>query len=296
MGNCLCKRKIVVIQNQIPCRKIVFDSTRFKKGALIGEGAYSKVYECLNLDTGVLYAVKHIELAGTQDQVLREIYNLQQEIKTLQSLSHKNIVKYLYTDKDENCSGVDIMMELAPGGSLRTLLNKFGKFEEKVTIIYLTQIIEGLAYLHGQGIIHRDIKSANILVGQNGIIKLSDFGASKRLNVGQINSEEEICKSLKGSPYWMAPEIVRRVGHTFSADIWSVGCVTIEMLTGQAPWSTVSRSVTEVMKLLEQGKKPEIPEGLSGNCIKFIEACLQTEPGNRPTAKTLLNHPFLIIN
>ena len=295
MGNCFFKGKIVVIHNQTPSRT-VFDSTRFKKGAIIGEGAYSKVYECLNLDTGVLYAVKHIELAGPQDQVLREVYNLQQEIKTFQTLSHKNIVQYLYTDKDENCSGVDIMMELAPGGSLRTLLNKFGKFEEKVTIIYLTQIIEGLAYLHNQGIIHRDIKSANILVGQNGIIKLSDFGASKRLNLAQINPQEEICNSLKGSPYWMAPEIVRRVGHSFSADIWSVGCVTIEMLTGQAPWSTISRSVTEVMKLLEQGKKPEIPEQISEDCKNFIETCLQIEPSNRPTAKTLLNNPFLIKN
>lgn len=295
MGNCFDKKKKIVIGYQT-CNQALFDFTRFKKGDLIGEGAYSKVFQCFNLDTGALYAVKHIELAGTQEQISREVYNLQQEIRTLQTLSHKNIVQYLHTDIDENHSGVDIMMELAPGGSVRNLLNKFGKFEERVTSLYLTQIIEGLAYLHSQGVIHRDIKSANILVGQNGIIKLSDFGASKRLNIAKINPQEEICNSLKGSPYWMAPEIVRRTGHTYSADIWSVGCVAIEMLTGQAPWSTISRSATEVLRLIEQGKKPEIPNGISEMCQKFIESCLQTEPIDRPTAKMLLNHPFLTSN
>ena len=103
--------------------------------------------------------------------------------------------------------------------------------------------------MHSQNILHRDLKCANILVDNDGTIKLSDFGAAKKLDIvpknllkGEKNFSEEIfCNSLKGSPYWMAPEVVRRIGYSLEADIWSVGCVLIEMLTGVPPWSDHSK-------------------------------------------------------
>lgn len=144
----------------------------------------------------------------------------------LKQVNHKNIVRYIATDVSADFSGVDIIMEYVPGGSVRQLLDKFQRLHEKTVQKYINQVLEGLAYLHSKGIVHRDIKCANLLLSNDGTIKLSDFGASRRLETSQLGL------SLKGSPYWMAPEIAKRTGHTSSADIWSVGCVSIEMLTG----------------------------------------------------------------
>jgi mitogen-activated protein kinase kinase kinase ANP1 len=296
MGSCCCKKNSLAV----PINAAAVDGSisnrvpRWKKGALIGEGAYGKVYECLNLETGELHAVKHIQLSGTPEQIYREVYHLKKEIIMLKNLYHKNIIQYLYTDINAECNGVDIMMEYVSGGSMRRLLNKFGKFEETMAAVYISQVLEGLKYLHEEGIIHRDIKSANILVTQDGVIKLSDFGASKKLKSDFIYEKDEICKSLKGSPYWMAPEVARRTGHTFSADIWSVGCVMIEMLTGKAPWSSVSRSVKEILQLIISGRTPPIPKNISAECTTFIEACLQENYLNRPSASDLLKHRFII--
>ena len=104
----------------------------------------------------------------------------------------------------------------------------------------VSQILEGLAYLHGQSIVHRDLKSANILKMEDGTLKITDFGTAKAL---QRKSHEDILSksaSLKGTPYFMAPEILRRKGHDVSADVWSLGCVVIELLTGRAPWTSLT--------------------------------------------------------
>ena len=293
MGSCCLKPKSSVTNE--PGIVYLLDASKlnWQRGILIGQGAYGKVYECLNLDTGELHAVKYIELLGTPEQILREVHYLKLEISILQSLSHPNIIRYIHAESDQDFTGVNILMEYVPGGSLRHLLNKLGRFEESMAAVYIHQVLDGLQYLHSMGIIHRDIKAANILVSQGGLIKLSDFGAAKRLGSNLCDSREEICKSLKGSPYWMAPEVANRSGHSFSADIWSVGCLLIEMITGSAPWSSISKSVKEVLQLIVQGRRPPIPEGLSKTCVSFIKLCLQINPSERPTATYLLNHKFL---
>ena len=291
MGSCIQKKK-PKINPVTSSQSFHFDRSRFRKGCLIGVGAYGKVYEYLNLDSGTFLAVKHMKLEGSQEQIQREVTNLKEEIKIFQKLSHENIIQYLYIDIDEDYSGVDIIMELISGGSLRLLLNKFGKFEERMAALYLAQVLKGLDYLHNEGIVHRDIKPANILVSQTGTIKLSDFGASKKINA-QCLDQVELCNSLKGSPYWMAPEIAKRTGHSYPADVWSVGCVAIEMLSGKAPWSSVTSSGKEVLDLIIADQKPELPSEISADCSDFINQCLQINPQNRPTPKQLLDHIFL---
>jgi len=124
-------------------------------------------------------------------------------------LNHQNIVEYYGSKISEGKRGVDIIFEYVPGGSLRDLLNKFVKFEEKLVKVYIRQIIEGLNYLHKNDIIHRDLKCSNILVDNNGVIKLSDFGASKRILRNFNNSfDDELTRSLAGSPYCTAPEVM----------------------------------------------------------------------------------------
>jgi serine/threonine protein kinase len=109
--------------------------------------------------------------------------------------------------------------------------------------------------LHDNGIIHRDLKCANILVSSDGEAKISDLGTSRRLN--QFNSSlesnefTELCMSLKGSPYWMAPEVVKKTGHTLSADIWSIGCLAIEMLTGRPTWAEHGNNPSKILRIIE---------------------------------------------
>lgn len=143
--------------------------------------------------------------------------------------------------------------------------------------------------MHNFGIIHRDLKCANVLVTHDGTVRLSDFGSSKRFE----NIDEFYTKSLKGSPYWMAPEVVRREGHTFSADIWSVGCVIIEMLTGLPPWSNYSRNAKEVLNLIATPDNlPDIPE-CSPSLRSLIKRCLRRIPNERPNIGDLLMSEFI---
>lgn len=214
----------------------------------------------------------------------------------LKQLNHKNIVKYYYTELTPDMSGVDIILEYVPGGSIKSLLTKFGKLDERITSLYTAQILEGLSYLHSHNIIHRDIKGANILIDNDGVIKITDFGASKRMKDRKDSTPKdgnmELSKSLKGSPYWIAPEVANRTGHGFPADVWSVGCIVIEMLTGVPPWSTLTKSIREVFEFITSGKIPPYPKNISANCKDFLDKTLRVNPHERPSIDELLQHPF----
>lgn len=149
--------------------------------------------------------------------------------------------------------------------------------------------------------VHRDLKCANILVTDEGEIKLSDFGASKRLKqvIRNDNEDEvvaeELSKSLKGSPYWMAPEVVRQAGHDTRADIWSIGCILIEMITGHPPWSQKYGSdARTILKVIKDSKAvPDIPDNISKECKHFLKTCLKRDPKLRPSADELSMHAFM---
>lgn len=149
-------------------------------GALIGSGSFGKVHLGVNLDTGEFFAVKQVELRPYQlvEQEV-EVHSLQHEISVLKTLKHKNIVQYMGSSVEDNM--FNIFLEYVPGGSIASMTKKFGQLPESLIKLYTFQILEGLAYLHDHNILHRDIKGANILVSDKGIIKLADFGASKKL-------------------------------------------------------------------------------------------------------------------
>jgi serine/threonine protein kinase len=138
---------------------------------------------------------------------------------------------------------------------------------------------------------HRDIKGANILVDNKGCIKLADFGASKKVVKLATISE---AKSMKGTPYWMAPEVIRQTGHNWQADMWSVGCTVIEMATGKPPWSQQFQEVAALFHIGTTKSHPPIPEHLSHQGKDFLLKCLQREPTLRPSATELLKHPFVL--
>lgn len=153
------------------------------RGELIGQGAFGSVYLGMD-DDGHLMAVKQVSLSkigGPQGaaKLAEHIRSLEAEVGLLQSLNHPNIVCYLGTDRTPQA--LNIFLEYVPGGSIASLLAKFGSFKESVVRVYTKQILMGLEYLHANGIIHRDIKGANILVDNTGLVKLADFGASKKI-------------------------------------------------------------------------------------------------------------------
>ena len=206
----------------------------WRRGEMLGTGAFGNVYLGLNVDTGKLMGAKQISLGpgaginGGHSPATRgstgsgataspgetHIAALQMEIQLMKGLNHINIVRYFGTEVDFDT--LTIFMEYVPGGSLAAMLRRFGPFNAKLVSVYTTQLLRGLHYLHSHRIVHRDIKGGNILVDNNGVCKLADFGASKRLDLLKNKVEQ----SLKGTPYWMAPEVIRQAGYGRQADIW----------------------------------------------------------------------------
>ncbi|KAF5736839.1 mitogen-activated protein kinase kinase kinase NPK1 isoform X1 [Tripterygium wilfordii] len=274
-----------------PIRKDDTPPIRWRKGELIGCGAFGRVYMGMNLDSGELLAVKQVLIAvnsASKEKTQAHIQELEEEVKLLKNLSHPNIVRYLGTAREND--SLNILLEFVPGGSISSLLGKFGSFPESVIRMYTKQLLLGLEYLHKNGIMHRDIKGANILVDNKGCIKLADFGASKKVvELATING----AKSMKGTPYWMAPEVILQTGHSFSADIWSVGCTVIEMATGKPPWSQQYQEVAALFHIGTTKSHPPIPEHLSAEAKDFLLKCLQKEQDLRASASDLLQHPFV---
>jgi serine/threonine protein kinase len=184
-----------------------------------------------------------------------------------------------------------IFLEFVPGGSIASLLSKFGPFAERVISVYTRQILEGLEYLHRNQIMHRDIKGANILVDNAGCVKLADFGASRQL--ADLVTMESGFKSMKGTPYWMAPEVIKQTGHGRQADIWSVGCTTVEMATAKPPWSEYVTQVSALFHIASAKGPPPLPASVSPEARDFMLLCFNRVPKDRPNATRLLQHPFV---
>ncbi|KAK7054831.1 ATP binding [Paramarasmius palmivorus] len=218
-------------------------ANKWIKGALIGSGSFGQVFLGMDASTGTLMAVKQVELptgsSANLERKMSMLSALEHEIELLQDLQHDNIVQYLYSSLEDDC--LNIFLEYVPGGSVAALLRNYGAFEETLVKNFARQILQGLSYLHERGIIHRDIKGANILVDNKGGVKISDFGISKKIDMQALTGHRAHRPSLQGSVFWMAPEVVKQTTHTEKADIWSVGCLVVEMLTGEHPWAQLSQ-------------------------------------------------------
>eukprot|EP00250_Pteridium_aquilinum_P007023 c16822_g1_i1 orf=237-2606(+) len=261
-------------------------SGRWQKGHLLGSGAFGKVYKGIHSGTGEFCAIKEVEFVQNDRRSKEAAIQLKKEIASLSTLQHPNIVQY----KGSELVGdsLHIYLELISGGSLHKLSHEF-KLEEPVIRRYTKQILLGLQYLHNRRFVHRDIKCANILVDQDGRIKLADFGVAKHIK------EQGVPFSLKGSPHWMAPEVImsENTGYEYAVDIWSLGCTVIEMVNGKPPWSELEAAAA-MFKVLKVGAPP-IPEVLSPDGQNFVKLCLQRNPADRPTAAELLEHRFVQI-
>lgn len=287
---------------------------RWQQGQYVGGGTFGSVYEAINLDTGTLMAVKEIRLQDPQ-LVPTIVKQIGDEMGVLAVLDHPNIVQYhgieVHRDK------VYIFMEYCQGGSMASLLEHGRIEDETVMMVYALQMLEGLAYLHNANIVHRDIKPENILLDHNGVIKYVDFGAAKIIaRQGQtiMQPEPKINQAgggrgndaapraqqgtITGTPMYMSPEVIRGEGaQRFSgaADIWSLGCVLLEMATGRRPWSTLDNEWA-IMYNIASGNPPQMPteDQLSPQGLDFLGRCFDRDPKRRSTAAELLQHNWIM--
>jgi serine/threonine protein kinase len=194
-------------------------------------------------------AVKEIDLDALNKN---QIDSIQSEINTMKDLNHNYIVRYY--GMQQRFNRIYIFMEYAKYGSIRQFYQKYGRLSENETVYCLKQILLGLNYLHSIGVAHRDIKCANCLLFDDGVVKLADFGASKRFE------SESIVSGLKGTPHWMAPEVIKGDQMTtgwMKADVWSVGCTVVEMITGKLPYAYYENPITAMYRIAS-GEIPKI--------------------------------------
>ncbi|KAK1218098.1 MAP kinase kinase kinase activity protein [Marasmius sp. AFHP31] len=290
------------IPNHIANRRYVNPSpvrlTAFKwvRGELVGRGTYGRAYLALNTTTGEMMVVKQVDLPQTRNErgdtrleAVLEAFKLESE--TLRDLDHPNIMQYL--GYEETPTNLNMFLEYVPGGSVGSVLLKHGKLSEPITISFSAQILTGLEYLHSKGILHRDLKANNIFVQLDGVCKISGFSVSKH-----ITKRGRAYTAMRGSVFWMAPEVIAppiNLGYDFKVDIWSFGCVVLEMLTGTRPWSGVA-DFPAMFKVSQEKTPPPIPEGvvLSELAVDFLRRkCFAGDPDERPTAAELRRHRYL---
>lgn len=265
-------------------RKVTF---KWQRGNKIGEGQYGKVYTCISVDTGELMAMKEIRFQPNDHKTIKETAD---ELKIFEGLKHPNLVRYFGVELHRE--EMYIFMEYCDEGTLEEV-SRLG-LQEHVIRLYTKQITIAINVLHEHGIVHRDIKGANIFLTSSGLIKLGDFGCSVKLKNNAQTMPGEVNSTL-GTAAYMAPEVITRAkgeGHGRAADIWSLGCVLTEMVTGKRPWHEYEHNF-QIMYKVGMGNKPPIPDRLSPEGKDFLSHCMESEPKKRWTASQLLDHPFV---
>mmetsp|Transcript_23267 Transcript_23267/g.65099 ORF Transcript_23267/g.65099 Transcript_23267/m.65099 type:complete len:486 (+) Transcript_23267:47-1504(+) len=258
------------------------------RGEVVGSGSLGTVVSALDHETGQIFAVKEVLISAPNAADVKFREDLEREVGIMQHLKHPHIVRYLGHDYIASHSSLYIYLEYMPGGSVASVLSQFGPLDESLMAVYARELLEGLEYLHTRHppVVHRDIKGANVLVGIDCKVKLSDFGCSKR-------TMETMSVTMKGSVPWMAPEVISCTGYGRPADIWSFGCLMIEMGSGNRPWGDFDNMMAACVRIAMSEDTPPVPAGLSPTCHDFIDSCLRREPLIRPTATELLTHELV---
>ncbi|XP_054813720.1 mitogen-activated protein kinase kinase kinase 17-like [Prosopis cineraria] len=251
----------------------------WSRGRILGHGSSATVSLASSCRSDLVFAVKSSELS-------RSLF-LQREQSILSTVSSPYIVAYKGCDvtRENNKLFYNLFMEYMPFGNILQAVQRHGGHLDLGFVgCYTWQILQGLEYLHSNGLVHCDIKSTNVLIGEDGA-KISDFGCAKRV--------DDTAAPTSGTPMFMAPEVARGEEQGCAGDIWALGCTVMEMASGISPWPNAAEPYSVLHRIACSGERPEIPGLLPEEAKDFLDKCLKRNPKERWTATQLLNHPFV---
>ncbi|XP_070563625.1 mitogen-activated protein kinase kinase kinase 1-like [Ptychodera flava] len=270
---------------------VYMEGEHWIKGPLIGSGAFSTCYQARDVKSGTIMAVKQVSFCrnskSDQEKVVSAIL---EEIAMLARMDHPHVSRLI--GATQQGAHFNLFVEWMPGGSVASLLERYGAFQEVVIVRYMRQILHGIAYLHENQVIHRDLKGANLLIDSTGHhLRIADFGAAARM-AAKTTMTGEFQGQLLGTIAFMAPEVLRGETYGRSCDIWSIGCCLVEMSSSKPPWEAgeLSNHLALIFKIASAKGPPKIPDYLSPALRDLGIRCLEHQPEHRPPAKELLKH------
>ena len=253
---------------------------------LLGEGAFGKAYLAKTDKENIQYVIKQVIMEDMTDQEKRETFN---EAVILKKLDHPNIIKFkeVFLQRKPK-EALNIVTEFADGGDLNEKINQQKKkpFPESQILDYITQICLALQHIHNKKIIHRDLKSNNVFLMKSGIVKLGDFGIAKGLK-----STWEKAKTLVGTPYYLAPEIIENKPYDSKCDIWALGVLLYELMTFQMPFNAVSLPLLSIK--IKRGVYKPPSNTYSKEIRDLLKSCLTQDAEKRPSINDILNLPLI---